>query len=277
MNLRSLSDKILLSKTLLLAQKEREILSELLWHLKEIDARKLYSDLRCSSLFDYCVKILKYSEGQASRRVSATRLLKEIPQIVDNIKSGELNLTQINQANNFFHEMHVRNPKEKLEILEQIKGKTTRETDKILWELRGEEAPRKIHLILNEETVKQLKEVQKLKSHKYENMDSLIMGMCHEFQKLWDPTVLKRKSRGSQVNKRHISVSLKAEVWKKANGKCSLCSGTSRLEIDHIKPFALGGKTEQGNLRLLCRNCNQRAGMKIFGEKRKFQSRDYFL
>ena len=88
MNLKHLSDKSILSHTLLLVQKEREILSEILWHLKEIDRRKLYSDLRCSSLFDYCVKVLKYSEGQAQRRLSSARLMTELPEIEKKIKDA---------------------------------------------------------------------------------------------------------------------------------------------------------------------------------------------
>ena len=57
-----------------------------------------------SSLFDYCVKVLKYSEGQASRRVSGCRLLQDLPALAEKIEEGALNLTQLNQANFFFRE-----------------------------------------------------------------------------------------------------------------------------------------------------------------------------
>ena len=136
MNLKSLSDKSLLAHTLNLARKERQILMEVLWHLHEIDRRKLYSDLKCSSLFDYCVKILKYSEGQASRRVSATRLLKEVPKIAAHIERGDINLTQLNQAKSFFQEMHIQKPKEKEDIILKLSGKSTRESEKMLWEMK---------------------------------------------------------------------------------------------------------------------------------------------
>lgn len=265
MNLKHLSDKSILSHTLLLVQKEREILSEILWHLKEIDRRKLYSDLRCSSLFDYCVKVLKYSEGQASRRVSATRLLKEVPLIIKQIETGEINLTQLNQAKQFFDEMAIRAPSEKQEVINKISGKTTRESEKILWELRGEDVPRKVNLSLKEETVKRLKHVQSMNSHKCHDMDSLLLEMCKEIEKHWDPEIVKRRSRGAQIDKRYISTMLKADIWKRDQGQCQICKSTNRLEVDHIRPFAMGGKTEIENLRLLCRNCNQRAGIKFFG------------
>lgn len=119
-----------------LVAQEKEILSQVLWHLREIDNRKLYCDAKCGSLFDYCVKVLKYSEGQASRRVSACRLLKELPEINEQIKNGDLNLTQLNQAKSFFNDENIKDPIKKKKILKRLAGKTTRETERILWELR---------------------------------------------------------------------------------------------------------------------------------------------
>jgi 5-methylcytosine-specific restriction endonuclease McrA len=269
MNLTSLSDKSLLSSTLCLAQKERQILSELLWHLKEIDSRKLYSDLKCSSLFDYCVKVLKYSEGQASRRVSATRLLKTMPKIMKHIESGDLNLTQLNQAHHFFNEMQIQGSMEKEKIIEKLTGKSTRESERMLDELKDSQSPKKVVLHLKEETLQRLKHVQKMNSHKCADMDSLILNMCKEVEKNWDPTLVQRKSQGARVDRRYISVGIKAAIWKRDEGQCRICGSGKRLELDHIKPFALGGLTTEDNLRLLCRNCNQRAGIKFFGENRR--------
>lgn len=240
---------------------------EVLWHLHEIDRRKLYSDLKCSSLFDYCVKILKYSEGQASRRVSATRLLKEVPKIAQHIESGNINLTQLNQAKSFFQEMHIQKPKEKEDIILKLSGKSTRESEKMLWEMKGDDVAQKVTLLLKQDTLKKLKHVQSLNSHKCADMDALILEMCAEVEKLWNPTLVKRSSRGANLDKRYIAVGVKASVWKRDQGKCRICGSQSRLEIDHIQPFASGGKSSLENLRLLCRNCNQRAGIKYFGSK----------
>ena len=273
MDVKSLSDKSLLAHTFSLAQKEREILMSILNHLREIDRRKLYAELQCSSLFDYCVKVLKYSEGQASRRVSAARLLREIPQISKHIESGEINLTQLNQAKSFFHEMQIQKPSEKVDIILKLSGKSTRESEKMLWEMKSDDAPKRVTITLKEESYEQLKKVQGLKSHKAVDMDSLILLMCDEVLKIWDPTVTKRQGKGSQPQSRYISAALKATVWKKDSGKCRNCGGKSRLEIDHIKPFALGGLSIQENLRLLCRNCNQRAGINIFGQREEIRAR----
>ncbi len=40
--------------------------------------------------------------------------------------------------------------------------------------------------------------------------------------------------------------------------KCTLCGATQDLTFDHIHPWSLRGKTELGNLRVLCRACNTR-------------------
>ncbi len=266
MNLKSLSDKLLLSQTLSLVQKEREILVQVLWHLKEIDQRKLYSDLKCSSLFDYCVKILKYSEGQAGRRVSATRLLRDIPVIAAEISKGAINLTQLNQAKSFFDEMKIEKASEKVTIVMELSGKSTRESERMLWEKKGENTPKRVNLSLEEKTVMGLKHVQSLNSHKCSDMDKLLLAMCVEVEKVWVPQV-KRNSTGGQIDKRYVSVAVKAKVWERDQGKCVQCGSKMRLELDHIKPFAVGGKTEIQNMRLLCRNCNQRAGVKYFGAR----------
>ena len=65
--------------------------------------------------------------------------------------------------------------------------------------------------------------------------------------------------------KRYISSKVRCHVWMRDQGKCTyVCPKTKRrcasdhlLQIDHIKPFSLGGTNEADNLRLLCANHNQ--------------------
>lgn len=90
MNLRNVSDQVLLEKTENLVKQERELLTQVLHHLREIESRRLFSSLGFKSLFDYAVKKLGYSADQAARRISAMRLLKEIPELEEKIESGAL-------------------------------------------------------------------------------------------------------------------------------------------------------------------------------------------
>jgi len=132
----------LLSQIKSFVQTERDLIVKILNHLREIEYRRLYSDLGYSSLFDYAVKELRYSEGQASRRIQAMRLIKDLPEIETKIASGELSLTNAQQAQSLFREMKSADPmrqvikEEKLAILAKIENKSVREAEKELVKLR---------------------------------------------------------------------------------------------------------------------------------------------
>lgn len=54
--------------------------------------------------------------------------------------------------------------------------------------------------------------------------------------------------------------SLRYIVLKESNGRCALCGATRNervLDVDHIIPRSLGGKTEYSNLQVLCSKCNR--------------------
>jgi hypothetical protein len=261
MNLKHIHDETLLIDTKTLVKSEREILSKVLWHLYEIDQRKLYCDVKCGSLYEYCIRILKYSEGQASRRVTAARLLKSMPEIQTPIVEGLLNLTQIGMIKSHVQELQIENEKEKkkviAEIIDEVKGKTTRDTDKILKEKSGAK-PQKVNLRLEQETVDQLQEIKALKAHSVKDMDELLQMMSAEVKKLWDPTFVKRKAKETTGESRYVAVKTKSDVWKKNQGRCANCGSNYALQMDHIHPFSKGGKTKAPNMQLLCRNCNQR-------------------
>lgn len=95
MNLKHLSDDELLASTELAAREERAATTKLLHHLCEVQERRLFCRLSYSSLFEYCVNHLKMSESQASRRVNAARLMREIPEVEQRINKGE-------ESENFF-------------------------------------------------------------------------------------------------------------------------------------------------------------------------------
>ena len=78
-DIKQLSNQQLLSQTKLLVQKERNTHIQVLHHLDEIDSRKLYLEQGFSSLFDYAVKELDYSEGAAYRRIKAMKLCRDLP------------------------------------------------------------------------------------------------------------------------------------------------------------------------------------------------------
>ncbi|MBS1986060.1 MAG: HNH endonuclease [Bdellovibrionales bacterium] len=133
----ALKDSELLSATKALVQKERTVTMEVLRHLQEIERRKLYA-FQFTSLFDYAVRELGYSEAAASRRIQAMRLMTEIPEIAPKIESGTLNLSNICQAQSFFRDLKRAQPEmalskeQKTEVLAQMEDKSAREGQKVI-------------------------------------------------------------------------------------------------------------------------------------------------
>lgn len=74
---------------------------------------------------------------------------------------------------------------------------------------------------------------------------------------------------------RYIPRSVKDAVWRRDGGRCTFttpdgerCPADGRLELDHIVPWALGGRSDDpGNLRLRCRAHNLMTARQVFGGK----------
>ena len=98
---KKMSDPQLLAHTDKLVSEERRITLEVLQHLREIEVRRLFVDLGFDSMYKYCIQRLKYSEGEAQRRLSAARLLRELPEIESQIKNGDLNMTNLSAVQSF--------------------------------------------------------------------------------------------------------------------------------------------------------------------------------
>jgi len=95
MNLTELSNEEVVSGLMSIAGDARAVLAKLLAYLGEVDARRLYRDWGCSSMFRFCVERLLLSEGEAQRRITAARAAREYPMIIDAIATGDLNITSI--------------------------------------------------------------------------------------------------------------------------------------------------------------------------------------
>src|SRR5262245_26175475 len=88
-----LSDPELRRRVASLAGQEREATAELVGHLAELDARKLYLAEGYGSLFAYCTEALRLSENATYNRIEAARLSRRFPVILDRLADGSLNLS----------------------------------------------------------------------------------------------------------------------------------------------------------------------------------------
>lgn len=299
MNLKNLSDEKLLSATENLVSKERKLLTEVLHHLAEIDRRKLYASLKFTSLFDYAVKKLGYPEDQASRRICALRMLKVLPkqdaeQIEEKLNQGKLCLTHLNMAQSAFRRSekvtHVKStPAQKMEILKKMENTSTREAEKIVvkaFPLEADQRFEKVRAVtcelsemkfmLNADQRAKITQMKGLLAHRNPNLpfSELLDILLDLGIKEFDPArkqvrVYQKKQETAAPRSGKARPAIPAEVcrqiWRRDSSRCTQCASVHALEIDHILPVALGGGNEPENLRLLCRNCNQRAGIMQLG------------
>ena len=89
----ALSDRELLCQTSTLVRHERHLLGAVIDHLAEIEARRLYLQRGCSSLFDYAARELGYSDAAAARRIGAVRLCADQPDARERLRDGSLTLS----------------------------------------------------------------------------------------------------------------------------------------------------------------------------------------
>jgi len=85
----------LLERTHALVRRGRALEAELLRHLGEVDARRLYLEEACSSMFVYCVRVLHFSEAAAYKRIRAARAARRHPELLPALRRGELHVTAV--------------------------------------------------------------------------------------------------------------------------------------------------------------------------------------
>lgn len=138
-NLSSLSDAKLLAQTEQLVREERRITLAVLKHFEEIESRQLFARQGYSSLLEMCMKKFSYSESAAVRRIDGMRLLKKLPQVEAKIEEGRIRLSQLAQLQGFLRTEQndagrTYSPQQTLDLVEQIQGRSTRDTDRWLLE-----------------------------------------------------------------------------------------------------------------------------------------------
>ena len=89
----ALSDRELLRETSNLVRHERHLQGAVIDHLAEIEARGLYLQRGFSSLFDYAVRELGYSDAAAARRIGAMRLCADQADAREGLRDGSLTLS----------------------------------------------------------------------------------------------------------------------------------------------------------------------------------------
>lgn len=293
-DIRKLSNDELVRRLETAVSKEREMTVHVLHHLDEIERRRLHLDSGYSSLFDYCVRHLKYSSSAAARRIQAARCIRRHPEVLAMLQSRELSLSTISLIAPILR-------KDKT-ILEKVRGASHRKVEQIVAQygppvaLRdrirpvrvatpgaGSEDKLWVQFLADENLVELFEEVRSLMSRDGMNpaIGDVIKTVLTEYRDRHSPIARKerrearagaatvhsrRREWKDATQSRHVPDDVRDAVYARDGGKCTFtandgtrCESKRGVQLDHIVPYSAGGTHEPSNLRLLCAAHNRRA------------------
>ena len=283
-----LNDIELLSRLKRISLNERKVQSQFLAYLAEVEKRELYAIEGYPSLHDYVVNALGHSSSTALKRIQVARQARRFPILYELLEEGKLSMTALSKLSPYLkgstHES----------LLQEAQGKTVREIERLIVKyfpkaevgdyVKHPIAPLSIDKVAvsfcaDSEFEEKLNKAKALLSHKYP--EGKLKDILGEALSLLIEHLEKKKGGKSRVSDtpeshtRHIPRGISAELWNKAQNRCEYISPSGRrcdseafLEIDHIKPYALGGSsTDPENLRVLCRTHNRLMANHWFGRE----------
>lgn len=243
---------------------------ELLEILGEVNRRKLYCDLGYGSLFYYIVRELKFSESQAGIYCNIIYAkINEIKSVINMIVQGDLSLDGASQAGSVIRENRVMELEEKKKIIDSFKGLNRVESRAHGDALKGRLPPKnKVTIIIDSQLQYKINQLKK----KY-NLPELM-----EIREILILLLDKELTQKVEIREnKTITPKTKTLLKIESAHQCQFrlpngyrCQETRNLEIDHRIPRALGGSNHPSNLRVFCRQHNQRSAIRMgvsFGDK----------
>ncbi len=221
-----------------------------------------------SSLFDYCVRKLGYSEGSAYKSIKTGEVaLSDI----EGKTRREVEALEIKPIEIRREKERVRRVKIKAKADESLPSLFEAKEIKPMSQAKAPEERFEITFTLTKEEDSKLEKAKRKFSHAL-NGDSSNRGLfLLLLRRAMKPR--KIKARAARTDTRRIPEPVKREVYERDNGQCTYvatngrsCSETKFLEYDHVLAFSLGGKSEASNLRLRCCAHNRLEADKTFGE-----------
>jgi len=88
-------DDALLRRLAELLHQSRRVEADLVAHIGEVDARRLYAREASPSMFAYCTEVLHLSEFEAYLRITAARAARQHPVLLAMLREGSLHLTAV--------------------------------------------------------------------------------------------------------------------------------------------------------------------------------------
>jgi len=182
---------------------ERKLMHIILVHVYAVHSRKLYFERGFSSTYDY-LRSLGYSESPAYERIRAAELLGVVPEVTEKLKTGSVNLTQLNHVQRVIRQKKDSGEYVTLEqtanLIGLIENKSTFETKKVLAQelnLPVIEETRikpqsnntvRIEMSISDEDLKELEKAKSHLSHIFPNgeMDKIFMKSIRELNQKFE-------------------------------------------------------------------------------------------
>lgn len=284
MNLSGLSNENLIEGLKRLKAREDSLLVNVLDHILEIDRRQLFLPLGFPSLYSYLTQELKYSNGEAYRRIEAARLMRSVPESRAEVSAGRLNLTTMNEVRTAIKTKekvsgHSVGSEERRSFVQAVLGCTKEQAQRNLGEKVPELAPlfeerRREHRDGSLEMTLLFARMQRARLERAREilasrgpMPKMVDAIDRLSEFFLNKKDLMQRHLASEVTPRQVSritYSLRRLIFQRDKGECQfknasgkICGSRYQIEIDHIVPVSAGGSNAPENLRCLCRAHNQ--------------------
>ncbi len=99
--LEHLSDDEVLANLGSVIGSRRKITAQLVAYLGEVEARRLERREACSSMYEFCCRKLKLSEGSAHRHLAAARIAQSYPVVLDLLREGRIHVTALSMLQRY--------------------------------------------------------------------------------------------------------------------------------------------------------------------------------
>jgi hypothetical protein len=257
------------AKLKVLVKEERRITNEILVLINLADERKLPLERGYSSLFDWLVRGLCYSESAAYRRIEAARLIRAVPEVLNKMESGSVNLTTVAKARSAIRAKEKVSGKkltreQQAQVVQVIENKSSTEAETALFSLFPEiaEARKEKTKVINEEITSFTIHLNK---EDIENLEWVRDHFSHALPGAGFGRLIGRVLKEFRTSAEKKTRVKRCEyVDPKTNKRCA---STYQSQTDHILPRALGGTDDSNNLRCLCRHHNILMAEKKLGNR----------
>jgi hypothetical protein len=240
--------------------------------LMEVETRGLHRTRACSSLFDFCVRHLGWSEGKAYRRILAARLARRFPDLLCRIESGEIGLSALQMLSR-----HI-TPSNYEELVKSASRRSKREIQAMLVDRFKIRIPLKWQIEVDDELQSYMRDVTDLMRHSNPSGDraviikaALKLLKAQLLKKKWGQTDRPQK-RAASAKSSTVTNEVRRGLYARDEAQCTFvdesgerCPARGFLEIDHIGVRAKGGGSSLGEVRIRCYEHNRLYAEQTFG------------